>query len=145
LPTPEAGKAESSTGEAVPDGDDRTRLLVVDDNEIVRRGLVSLLEREADLVVVGQASNGRDALEQAVTLRPDVILMDVDMPEVDGIEATHRIREAWPRSAVLGLSVHADDLIACAMSDAGASGFLSKGGSVKELLASIRRAASKPG
>jgi PAS domain S-box-containing protein len=115
------------------------RLLVVDDNEIVRRGLVSLLDREADVQVVGQASDGLDAVRQARALRPDAIVMDIDMPQLNGIEATRQIIKAiQPACTIVGLSVHGEEYLARTMIEAGATACLSKAGSFSELLTAIR-------
>jgi DNA-binding NarL/FixJ family response regulator len=93
--------------------------------------------------VVGEAANGREAIEQVRRLRPDVVLMDVSMPEMDGIEATRRIKAEWPGVRVIGLSMHDDEHISQAMRAAGAEGFLSKTASPAELLKVIYETAPK--
>jgi PAS domain S-box-containing protein len=114
------------------------RLLVVDDNEIVRQGFVSLLEREQGFEIVGQASDGEEAVRQAEALRPDAIIMDIDMPKFNGIEATRQIVAQQPECVVVGLSVHSDEHVARTMAEAGAVACLSKGASVNQLLTAIR-------
>jgi two-component system, NarL family, response regulator LiaR len=116
------------------------RVLIVDDHAIVREGLQTLLGEEAAVVVVGQASNGREALAQALALRPDVILMDLVMPEVDGIEATRRIVQAAPDCRVLALTSFAEDQRVHQALQAGAIGYLLKDILKPELLQAIQAA-----
>ena len=114
------------------------RVLLVDDHRVMRHGLSTLLTGHPDLVVVGEAGDGRQGLELARQLEPDVVLMDVAMPEMDGVEATRRIRELLPQVRVIGLSMHEDEHVARRMLQAGAESFLSKAGSTDHLLATIR-------
>jgi DNA-binding NarL/FixJ family response regulator len=102
------------------------RVLIVDDHAIVREGLQTLLAEESGVQVVGQAVNGRDALTQAQLLRPDVILMDLVMPELDGIEATWQITQSVPHCRILALTSFADDHHVQAAIQAGAIGYLLK-------------------
>jgi signal transduction histidine kinase/ActR/RegA family two-component response regulator len=113
------------------------RVLFADDHKVMRQGLIRLLSGKPDIVVVGEADNGRDALELARQLIPDVIVMDVSMPEMDGIEATRRIKAEIPQVRVIGLSMYQDDHIAKTMRDAGAETFVSKAASSTELLKAI--------
>ena len=83
----------------------RTRILIADDHEVVRKGLRSLLEPEPGLEVVGEASNGREAVERTVAEKPDVVVLDIGMPELNGLEATRQIVKASPRTEVLILTV----------------------------------------
>ncbi|MCA1826891.1 MAG: response regulator transcription factor, partial [Myxococcales bacterium] len=83
-----------------------TRILIADDHEVVRKGLRSLLESEPGLEVIGEASNGREAVERAVSAKPDVVVLDIGMPELNGLEATRRIVKAAPRTEVLILTVY---------------------------------------
>jgi NarL family two-component system response regulator LiaR len=116
----------------------RIRILLVDDHAIVRKGLRALLSTEGDLEVVGEASNGVEALTAARLLAPDVILMDLMMPEMDGIEATRQIKVALPGAHVLVLtSFAADDKVFPAIK-AGALGYLLKDSGPEELLKAIR-------
>ncbi len=113
------------------------RVLFVDDHKVMRQGLVKLISAQPDIEAVGEAANGREAVEQALLLKPDVILMDVSMPEMDGIEATKRIKEKMPEVRVIGLSMYEDDPIADSMTKAGAESFLSKTASPARLLEAI--------
>lgn len=114
----------------------KIRVLIVDDSPAVRDGLASILRANSDMEVVGEAQDGVEALAKAEQLEPDVILMDVQMPEMDGIEATRRVKERLPHVKVLVLTVHAgyaDEALA-----AGADGYLLKDSARQELLHSIR-------
>ncbi len=120
----------------------RLRVLLVDDHELMRQGLRSILEREAEVEVVGEAENGRTALELARTLAPDVVVMDVAMREQNGIEATRQIRAACPGVKVLALSSHSDARYVAAMLDAGACGYVLKANAYDDLrraLDAVRR------
>lgn len=114
------------------------RVLVVDDHQIMREGLVRLFEFETDIEVVGQAADGPEAVALAGRLEPDVVLMDVNLGEMDGVEATRRILAARPDTRVVGLSMHVDDGVANAMRDAGAVAYLTKGGPSQDLIEAIR-------
>lgn len=115
-------------------------ILVVDDNEIVRQGLIMLLDVEAEVKVVGEAIDGVQAVEAVERLQPDVVLMDVNMPKLNGIEATRQIRERWPAVRVVGLSVQDDHATARSMRDAGADAFVSKNDSAQNMLRAILNA-----
>ncbi|MBN2338933.1 MAG: response regulator transcription factor [Acidobacteria bacterium] len=115
------------------------RVLVVDDHPVMRRGLASSLNQEPDIAIVGEAEDGKAALEAARRLRPDVVLMDLGMPGIDGIEATRRIRAEMPGIRIVGLSVFEEEEQASAMLLAGAAAYLSKCCSIAELTAAIRR------
>ncbi|RRR98572.1 response regulator [Glycomyces terrestris] len=115
-----------------------TTLLIVDDHPLQRMGFRMLVESQPDLVVLGEAENGADAVRRATELGPDVVLMDVRMPGVDGIEATRRIIAAGGRSRVLVLTTFDLDEYAYAALRAGASGFLVKDAQPEELLSGIR-------
>lgn len=117
------------------------RLLIVDDHEIVREGLETLLAEETGVSVVGQAANGAEALALAAELQPDVILMDLVMPEMDGIEATRRIRGAGLASQILVLTSFADDQKVREAIEAGAIGYLLKDVLKADLLRAIQAAA----
>jgi PAS domain S-box-containing protein len=118
------------------------RVLLVDDHEIMRRGLVSLLRRAEGVEVVGEAADGCDAVAKARALRPDVVIMDVSLPRMSGIEATRRIIADSPDVRVIGLSLHEEADMAAAMRMAGASAYLTKGGPADALMAAIRGVAS---
>jgi NarL family two-component system response regulator LiaR len=115
------------------------RLLIADDHPVVRKGLKVLLATEPDMQVVGEAEDGAEAVEMAAALKPDVVLMDLVMPRMDGIEATRRITQAEPPARVLVLtSFAADDKVFPAVK-AGALGYLLKDSSPEELVEAIRR------
>jgi len=109
------------------------RVLLVDDHELMRQGLRSILEREDDVEVVGEAASGRAALELARALTPDVVVMDVAMQDQNGIEATRQIRAACPNVKVLALSSHSDARYVTAMLDAGACGYVLKANAYDDL------------
>lgn len=117
------------------------RVLIVDDHSIVRKGLVSLLDREADIEVVGEAADGLEALARTDELQPAVVMMDIDMPRMNGIEATRRIKQKYPEIAVIGLSFYEEQHKMDEMRQAGASAYLRKGGDVEVLLATVRQGA----
>ncbi len=85
------------------------RILIAEDHAIVREGIRLILEKQPDMEVVGEATTGREAIELACRLRPTVICMDISMPDIDGLEATRRIKEICPEVAILALTVHASD------------------------------------
>lgn len=108
----------------------KCRVLIVDDHQIMREGLARLFEFESDIEVVGEAPDGPEAIALADKLRPDVVLMDVNLGEMDGVEATRRILAADPEIKIIGLSMHVDRSVANAMRDAGAVAYLTKRGGV---------------
>lgn len=113
------------------------RVLLVDDHRLMRDGLRALLGTEPDLEVVGDASGGREAIALSALLHPDVVLMDVGMPGLTGMETTRRIVEARPATRVIGLSMHADHACVRGMLEAGASGYLLKDAASVELVRAI--------
>lgn len=118
------------------------RLLLVDDQDIVRAGLRSLLERHPKMEVVGEAGSGTEAVALAQELLPDVVLMDITMPEMNGAEATRQIKETVPEVNVLALTIHEDEAYFFEMLNAGASGYVPKRASPDDLLAAIHVAAA---
>jgi DNA-binding NarL/FixJ family response regulator len=118
------------------------RVLVVDDHPVVRRGISDLLGSVADVEVVGTAGDGATGVTLAGTLDPDVVLMDIEMPGVDGVEATHRIGATAPRAAVVILTTFADRARITRALDAGAAGYLLKDAEPSELIDGIRAAAA---
>ena len=116
----------------------KIRVLLVDDHAVLRAGMASLLNEEPDIEVVGEAWDGQMAVELAVELQPDVILMDVTMPRLNGIEATRRIVARLPQTWIIGLSMHDQESMALAMRTAGAKAYLSKDGRCETLIAAIR-------
>jgi DNA-binding NarL/FixJ family response regulator len=120
----------------------RIRLLIVDDHEIFRKGLRSLVESSADLEICGEAANGIEAVEAARHLKPDVIVMDISMPSMNGLDATKRIRKEVPQSRVLVLSQHDSSHILTAAIEAGASGYVTKSQVAHYLLVALEAVAS---
>ena len=118
------------------------RLLLVDDHAVVRSGLHMLLSSEADVEIVGEASNAAEALSQAGSLTPDVILMDIGLPDMSGIEATRMIKARYPMISIVALTIHEDEEYFFNMLDAGASGYVPKRAAPEELLTAIRAAAN---
>ncbi len=114
------------------------RVLVADDHPVVRHGLCTMLEIEDDFVIVGRAADGAEAVAQARETKPDIILMDVQMPNVDGIEAMRRIREEDPAARVIVLTTYRDEDYIFPSLRAGARGYLLKDASREELAAAIR-------
>jgi two-component system NarL family response regulator len=114
------------------------RVLLVDDHTLVREGIRSILERETDLEVVGEAGNGRTAVELSERLQPDVIVIDIGMPDLNGVEASRRIKGCCPKTKIVALSTHSDKRYVLAMIDAGSSGYVLKESAGDELLRAIR-------
>src|SRR5512139_1312119 len=119
----------------------KTRVLIVDDHRAFRDGLKAVIDRQADMEVVGVAEDGAKAVALTRELRPDVILMDVKMPVMDGAEATGRILAEMPGMKILALSIYADDGFMVSMMQAGALGYLLKGCDSDELSEAIRKVA----
>jgi two-component system response regulator NreC len=118
------------------------RLLLVDDHQVVRTGLRMLLEGSNNIEIIGEASNAEEALNAAKDLNPDVILMDIGLPDMSGIDATREIKKASPDIAVVALTIHEDAEYFFKMLDAGASGYVPKRAAPEELIAAIREAAA---
>ena len=116
----------------------RIRILLAEDHKIVREGTRQLLEQSADMQVVGEAADGLQAVELAGSLQPDVIVMDVRMPKLNGIEATRAIVASMPHVRVIGLSMHEEADMATSMKGVGAAAYLTKGGPPEALMAAIR-------
>jgi DNA-binding NarL/FixJ family response regulator len=115
------------------------KLLLVDDQPIVRKGLRMRIMLEPDIIVVGEASNGEQALELVESLAPDIVLMDVEMPGMDGITTTAAMRASSPQSAVVMMSIHDDVHTRARAQAAGAAAFVEKSGTLEVLLATIRQ------
>jgi len=120
---------------------DKVRVLIADDHTIVRTGVRLLLQAEPDIEVIGEALNGESAVEQAGSLRPDVVLMDIAMPGMDGLAATRQIKTRFPEMHVLVLTMHRSDEYFFEMLKAGASGYVLKGAETSELIGAIRAVA----
>ena len=120
----------------------RIRVLIAEDHETVRQGLCALLADRPDIEIIGEASNGRAAVERALALKPDVAVLDLSMPEMSGLAATREIKERLPEVAVVAMTRHTDDAYDQELLIAGASGYVLKQSSVEELLNAIRAAAA---
>jgi two-component system response regulator NreC len=116
----------------------KIRLLLVDDHQIVRAGLRMLFQAESDMEIVGEVDTGEDALRAVGELKPDVVIMDVAMPGMSGIEATRRIKEISPDTAVLAVTMHEDEQYFFEMLNAGASGYIPKRAAPDDLVSAIR-------
>lgn len=119
----------------------KTRLLLVDDHAVVRMGLRMLFESEPDIEILGEAASAKEAIEAASRLNPEVILMDIGLPDLSGIEATRAIKKAMPNINVVALTIHEDQEYFFKMLEAGASGYVPKRAAPEELLIAIRTAA----
>ncbi len=119
-----------------------TRLLLVDDHAVVRSGLRMLLGSESDVEIVGEASTAAEAIKSAAQVGPDVILMDIGLPDLSGIDATREIKKRFPKIAVVALTIHEDEEYFFKMLEAGASGYVPKRAAPEELLTAIRAAAT---
>ena len=119
-----------------------TKLLLVDDHDVVRTGLRSFLETQPGFEVIAEAKNGLEALEKAREVRPDIVLMDITMPDMDGIEATQQLKALYPECQILVLTVHTDKQYFMKMLSVGASGYLTKQAAADELVAAIRALAA---
>jgi two-component system response regulator NreC len=117
------------------------KMLLVDDHAVVRSGLRMLLENETDVEIVGEAANGRDALALVDQLKPDMVIMDIGLPDISGIEATQKIKQTSPQVAVVALTIHEDEEYFFKMLQAGANGYVPKRAAPEELLTAIRTAA----
>jgi DNA-binding NarL/FixJ family response regulator len=125
------------------EGDIGLRVLVVDDHPAFRKALTSALRMVADIEVAGEAGGGVAACEEAEELRPDVVLMDLSMPDLSGIDAMKKIHETRPELPVVILTAHADDGVEREARDAGAVGFLAKGTGLQELVVTLQRATNE--
>ncbi len=114
------------------------RVLIAEDHALVREGTRQILEKESDIIVVAEAGDGRGAVEKAARLKPDVALVDIRMPGLSGVEATRRIREVSPETAILVLSAYDDDDYVSTLLDAGASGYMLKTVRSEELVEAVR-------
>ncbi len=122
---------------------DQIRLLLADDHDVVRAGLKSLLESQPGLSVVAEARNGEEAIQRALETHPSLILMDISMPGMDGLEATRQLKLSLPETPILALTIHDDKHYFMAMLAAGASGYLTKQAAAEELVAAIHAVAAR--
>src|SRR5512135_2710022 len=117
------------------------RILLVDDHAVVRTGLHMLLGQEEDIEIVGEAGSGREALNSIEQLHPDLVLMDIGLPDMTGIEVTRQVKQKWPDVAVVALTIHEDEEYFFQMLQAGANGYVPKRAAPEELLTALRTAA----
>lgn len=117
------------------------KVLIADDHPILRSGVKLMIESEDDMTVVGEAGDGREAVALTHSLGPDVVVMDISMPQLTGIEATREIKSERPETNVVGLTMHSDDRYFFELLNAGAAGYVVKGGAPSELIDAIRAAA----
>ena len=115
------------------------RLLIADDHQLLREGLRALLDGESDMTVVDEATNGRDVVSKAAALGPDIVLMDIGMPELNGIDAARQIGELDRSPRIIALSMHADRQFVQGILKAGATGYLLKDSAFEELADAVRR------
>ena len=118
------------------------RLLLVDDHAVVRSGLKMLLENERDVEILGEAASAAEAIEAAMRLKPNVILMDIGLPDLSGIDATREIKKRVSDVSIVALTIHEDEEYFFKMLEAGASGYVPKRAAPEELLTAIRAAAT---
>jgi DNA-binding NarL/FixJ family response regulator len=134
-----ARSMQSETGAEARGGGPPARLLIADDHDLVREGLLAVLEGEPDLVVVGEAKNGKEALEMCRQVRPDLVLMDVRMPEMDGLAATRAIKEELPTTSVVMVTMHENPDYLLEAIRAGAAGYILKDAAGERLVEAVRR------
>jgi two-component system response regulator NreC len=123
----------------------RIRILLADDHAVVRQGFKMILGAQPDMEIVGEAGNGREAVELAERLKPEVVVMDVSMPELNGIEATRRLADSTPHTRVLALSMHKDSVYVREILRAGARGYLLKDSVADDLVSAVRAVAAGEG
>lgn len=117
---------------------DKIRILIADDHAVVREGTRKMLEREADLEVVAEAGDGEEAVKLVGESMPDIVIMDINMPKLDGIEATKRIKLLYPKVSILILSAYDDDQFVFSLIEGGAAGYLLKSASGREIVDAVR-------
>jgi two-component system response regulator NreC len=120
----------------------KIKIYLIDDHSVVRYGLRLLIEGDEDVVIIGESGSATEALTAISKLKPDVVLMDISLPDLSGIEATREIKRLWPEIAVVALTIHEDEEYFFKMLDAGASGYVPKRAAPEELLTAIHAANS---
>ncbi|MEE8356913.1 MAG: response regulator transcription factor [Anaerolineales bacterium] len=120
----------------------KIKIYLIDDHSVVRYGLRMLIEGDEDVVIIGESGSATEALTAISKLKPDVVLMDISLPDLSGIEATREIKRLWPEIAVVALTIHEDEEYFFKMLDAGASGYVPKRAAPEELLTAIHAANS---
>ena len=133
------GQNKGNKKTAAADKSEPIHILLADDHALMRQALIDLLHSQEDLMVVAQASTGREAVQKATECKPQVVLMDVSMPQMNGIDATAQILNKLPNTRIIGLSMHNDSHILKTMLDAGASEILTKSAISDKLVDTIRR------
>ena len=123
----------------------RIRILLADDHAVVRQGFKMILAEQPDMEIAGEAANGREAVELAEKIKPDVVVMDVAMPELNGIEATRRLAASMPHARVLALSMHKDSVYVREILRAGARGYVLKESGAGDLVKAVRAVAAGEG
>lgn len=118
------------------------KIFLVEDHDIVRNGIKALLNSQEDVKIVGEASNGLEALKKLESIQPDVLLMDMNMPVMDGLDGTRKVKERFPAIKILVLSMHDHESYLIDMLDAGANGYILKNASTDELMYAIRKIAN---
>jgi DNA-binding NarL/FixJ family response regulator len=119
----------------------KIRILLADDHKLMRSGLKALIEQQSDLTVVGEADDGRQAVALAASLKPDLLVMDIGMPNLNGIEAAHQITQAYPETAIVMLSMHSDESYVLRALKAGAKGYLLKDSAESDLIRAVHAVA----
>jgi two-component system response regulator NreC len=117
------------------------KLIMVDDHAVIRMGLRMLLEDENDISIIGEAESASQAMIEIARLKPDVVLMDIGLPDMSGIEATREIKRLWPEIAIVALTIHEDEEYFFQMLNAGASGYVPKRAAPEDLITAVRAAA----
>lgn len=118
----------------------KIRMLLVDDHAVVRSGLRMLLESESDVEIIGEAGTASEAIQRVAELEPDVVLMDIGLPDLSGIEAAREIKSRFPETAIVALTIHEDEEYFFKMLEVGASGYVPKRAAPEELLTAVRAA-----
>ena len=126
----------------MPDPNGRLRIMIADDHVVVREGLKLVIEGQKDMVVVSEASDGASAIQQAQDLKPDVVIMDISMPGMNGLVATRTLKRILPQSVIVTLTRHGDDAYLEELMRAGASAYVLKQSPPVELITAIRTCAS---
>lgn len=116
----------------------RTRVLIADDHTIVRHGLRAILKAELDMEVIGEAADGREVLKKVAALRPDIVVLDISMPKMNGLEVTQRLAREAPRTRVIALTMHSSEEYVYSLLKAGARGFLLKESAASDLVEALR-------
>ena len=123
----------------------KTRVLVADDHTMIRKGLIAILRAHEEFEIVGEAADGNEAVEKALQSRPDVVVLDLSMPRMNGLEAARRIHKALPGTRILVLTMHVDEEYVLRTVRAGASGYMVKDGAAAELVAAVRAVSAGQG